>query len=62
MIKVEHISKQYKIGVDRTYKTFQDAITTAVKSRSRISKRAIKKTTPSGRSKTSPLRSKKAKW
>jgi lipopolysaccharide transport system ATP-binding protein len=32
MIKVEHISKQYKIGVDRTYKTFQDAITTAVKS------------------------------
>jgi lipopolysaccharide transport system ATP-binding protein len=32
MIKVEHISKQYTIGVDRTYKTFQDAITTAVKS------------------------------
>ncbi|MDO8724672.1 MAG: ATP-binding cassette domain-containing protein [Candidatus Methanoperedens sp.] len=32
MIKVEHVSKQYKIGVDRTYKTFQDAITTAVKS------------------------------
>jgi ABC-type polysaccharide/polyol phosphate transport system ATPase subunit len=32
MIKVEHLSKQYKIGVDRTYKTFQDAITGAVKS------------------------------
>ena len=32
MIKVEHISKQYQIGVDRKYKTFQDAITTAVKS------------------------------
>jgi lipopolysaccharide transport system ATP-binding protein len=32
MIKVEHISKQYKIGVDRTYKTLQDSITTALKS------------------------------
>jgi len=32
MIKVEHISKQYTIGVDRTYKTFQDTITTAIKS------------------------------
>jgi lipopolysaccharide transport system ATP-binding protein len=32
MIKVEHISKQYKIGVDRTYKTLQDSITTAIKS------------------------------
>jgi lipopolysaccharide transport system ATP-binding protein len=32
IIKVEHISKQYTIGVDRRYKTFQDAITTAVKS------------------------------
>ena len=32
MIKVEHLSKQYKIGVDRTYKTFQDAITGAVRS------------------------------
>jgi len=32
MIKVEHISKQYKIGVDRTYKTFQDTIINAVKS------------------------------
>jgi len=32
IIKVEHISKQYKIGVDRKYKTFQDAITTAIKS------------------------------
>jgi lipopolysaccharide transport system ATP-binding protein len=32
IIKVEHISKQYKIGVDRTYKTLQDSITTALKS------------------------------
>ncbi|MBU4374684.1 MAG: hypothetical protein KJ714_09695 [Euryarchaeota archaeon] len=32
MIKVEHMSRQYKIGVDRTYKTFQDAITGAVRS------------------------------
>src|SRR3989337_3978061 len=32
MIKVEHLSKQYKIGVSRTYKTFQDAITGAFKS------------------------------
>ncbi len=32
MIKVEHISKQYTIGVDRTYQTFQDTITTAIKS------------------------------
>lgn len=32
MIKVEHLSKQYKIGVDRTYQTFQDAITSAIKS------------------------------
>jgi lipopolysaccharide transport system ATP-binding protein len=32
MIKVEHLSKQYRIGVERTYKTFQDAITSAVKS------------------------------
>ncbi len=32
MIKVEHISKQYKIGVDRTYKTLQDSITGAFKS------------------------------
>lgn len=32
MIKVEHISKQYKIGVDRTYKTLQDSIMSAIKS------------------------------
>ncbi|MCZ7399973.1 MAG: ABC transporter ATP-binding protein [Candidatus Methanoperedens sp.] len=32
MIKVEHLSKQYKIGVDRTYKTLQDSITGAFKS------------------------------
>lgn len=32
MIKVEHLSKKYQIGVDRTYKTLQDSITTAVKS------------------------------
>lgn len=32
MIKVEHLSKQYKIGMDRTYKTLQDSITSAVKS------------------------------
>jgi len=32
IIKVEHLSKQYKIGVDRTYKTLQDSITSAVKS------------------------------
>ena len=32
MIKVEHISKQYTIGVDRTYKTFQDTITNVIKS------------------------------
>jgi lipopolysaccharide transport system ATP-binding protein len=32
IIKVEHLSKQYKIGVDRTYKTLQDSITTAIKS------------------------------
>ncbi len=32
MIKVEHISKQYTIGVDRTYQTFQDTITNAIKS------------------------------
>ncbi len=24
MIKVQDLSRQYKIGVDRTYKTFQD--------------------------------------
>jgi len=24
MIKVEHLSKQYRIGVDRTYKTLQE--------------------------------------
>ena len=32
MIKVEHLSKQYRIGVDRTYRTLQDSITGAVKS------------------------------
>jgi lipopolysaccharide transport system ATP-binding protein len=32
IIKVEHLSKQYKIGVDRTYKTLQDSITGAFKS------------------------------
>jgi len=32
MIQVEHLSKQYKIGVDRTYKTLQDSITGALKS------------------------------
>ncbi|MDO8724675.1 MAG: ATP-binding cassette domain-containing protein [Candidatus Methanoperedens sp.] len=32
MIQVEHLSKQYKIGVDRTYKTLQDSITGAIKS------------------------------
>ena len=32
MIQVEHLSKQYKIGVDRTYKTLQDSITTTLKS------------------------------
>jgi len=32
MIKVEHLSKQYKIGVDRTYKTLQDSLTGALKS------------------------------
>ena len=32
IIKVEHLSKQYKIGVDRTYKTLQDSITTTLKS------------------------------
>jgi lipopolysaccharide transport system ATP-binding protein len=32
IIKVEHLSKQYKIGVDRTYKTLQDSLTTAIKS------------------------------
>lgn len=32
MIKAEHLSKQYKIGVDRTYIPFQDAITSTVKS------------------------------
>ncbi len=32
MIKVKHLSKQYKMGVDRTYKTLQDSITGAFKS------------------------------
>jgi lipopolysaccharide transport system ATP-binding protein len=32
MIQVEHLSKQYKIGVERTYKTLQDSITTTLKS------------------------------
>ena len=32
MIQVEHLSKQYKIGVDRTYKTLQDSITGVIKS------------------------------
>jgi len=32
MIQVEHLSKQYKIGVDRTYKTLQDSITSTLKS------------------------------
>jgi lipopolysaccharide transport system ATP-binding protein len=32
MIKVEHLSKQFKIGVDRTYKTLQNSITGAIKS------------------------------
>ncbi len=32
MIKVEHLSKQYQIGADRTYKTLQDSITGAFKS------------------------------
>jgi len=32
MIQVEHLSKQYQIGVDRTYKTLQDSITGAIKS------------------------------
>jgi len=32
IIKVEHLSKQYKIGVDRTYKTLQDNIIGAIKS------------------------------
>ena len=32
MIKVEHLSKKYRIGVDRTYRTLQDSITGAVKS------------------------------
>lgn len=32
MIKVEHLSKQYKIGVDRTYNTLQDSIISTVKS------------------------------
>ncbi|MFH1322938.1 MAG: ABC transporter ATP-binding protein, partial [Methanobacteriota archaeon] len=31
IIEVKNLSKQYKIGVDRTYKTFQDTITNAVK-------------------------------
>jgi lipopolysaccharide transport system ATP-binding protein len=39
MIKVEHLSKQYKIGVDRTYKILQDSITSAVKSPLSIFKR-----------------------
>ncbi len=42
MIKVEHISKQYTIGVDRRYKTFQDAITTAVKSPLSLFKKSTK--------------------
>jgi lipopolysaccharide transport system ATP-binding protein len=32
MVQVEHLSKQYIIGVDRTYKTLQDSITCSVKS------------------------------
>src|SRR3972149_2693803 len=39
MIQVEHLSKQYKIGVDRTYKTLQDSITTTFKSPLSIFKR-----------------------
>lgn len=31
IIKVKHLSKQYNIGVDRTYKTFCDSFTSAVR-------------------------------
>jgi len=40
MIKVENLSKQYKIGVDRTYKTLQDSITSPVKSPLSLFKRS----------------------
>jgi lipopolysaccharide transport system ATP-binding protein len=42
MIKVEHISKQYTIGVDRTYKTFQDTITNTIKSPLSLFKKSTK--------------------
>lgn len=32
IIKVEHLSKQYKIGMDRRYKTFQETIINTIKS------------------------------
>jgi lipopolysaccharide transport system ATP-binding protein len=40
MIKVEHLSKQYTIGVDSTYKTLQDSITGAIKSPLSLFKRS----------------------
>src|SRR3990172_6191567 len=39
MIKVEHLSKKYRIGVDRTYMTLQDSITGAVKSTLKLLRR-----------------------
>jgi lipopolysaccharide transport system ATP-binding protein len=32
IIEVKHLSKQYKIGVDRTYKTLRDSFTSVIKS------------------------------